>query len=270
MQRKCSQASQLGRIISVCPINCLSVVSLLVAMPASCLAQVLPPAAADALTKYEGRRQAIRQTADASLQKERQQLLTRLRATQKQMAGRDPAVAKAVEELIAKVESPTFTEWELQRIIAKDATTVTSEAAKVLARSYLGATITENEWNSLPAPEIDAGVATLGDTGIEAKLGDVFLILPHPTAKWRVGPESAWQIYRGREREGAYETASAWIVGPKPPAITEVRDRPVAVSRSVIVTATTSGRLFVGGQGNDAMVNAEGVIPFKVFRVKDR
>jgi hypothetical protein len=235
---------------------------LLVAIPASCLAQALPPAAADALTKYEGRRQAIRQTADASLQKERQQLLTKLRATQKQMAGRDPAGAKAVEELIAKVESPTFTEWELQRIVAKDATTVTSEAAKVLARSYLGATITEKEWGSLPATEIDASVATPGDTGIDTKPGDVFLILPHPTAKWRATPESAWEDYRGKP-EGPYELASAWIVGPK------AYDR-VVLSKSVIVTATNSGRLFVGGQGDAGLIHAEGVMPFKVFRVQDR
>jgi hypothetical protein len=238
---------------------------------AACLAaqarteELLPTDATQALAEYATQRAAVMRRTDAELSKHRQLLLKKLEKIQRSNKADESDVQKQVGELLAKINGPGFTTFEIEEILKKNATSIDTATTKQLQRLYQLNQMTEEQWHALPAVEIVAKAGTQTDTTIVLKAGETVVVCPHPTQKWRKNSDLPWYTWNAPGYDYAKIcTAIATVKGKGAdvPFQAQLRD-------TITVTPTINGRLLVGdnqvGHGTP-----EGVMSFKIFRVKDR
>jgi hypothetical protein len=238
---------------------------------AACLAaqarteELLPTAATQALAEYATQRAAVMRRTDAELSKQRQLLLKKLEKIQRSNKADESDVQKQIGELLTKINGPGFTTFEIEEILKKNATSIDTATAKQLRQLYQLNQMTEEQWHALPAVEIVAKAGTQTDNTIVLKVGETVVVCPHPTQKWRKAKTLPWNIWNAPGNDPAMTgIASAYIRGDDVPQSIRLRD-------SIMMTPKIDGCLYVG----DAMHTwtqgePEGVMSFKIFRVKDR
>lgn len=225
------------------------------------LAQELPANATEALGEYARKRVDVLKRTDGEIDKLKQTLQKRLVQQEKKAANDDEK--KQIAELLAKINGPAFTMFEIEEILKKNATAIPYELAQHWTRQYKLNQMTVEYWDNLPAVVIDAKADTLTDTAIDLKNGETVVVCPHPTQKWRKHKEAEWYTWNATSHNIAQVcTAQATIKGKNGEVPTVF-----LLGHGIMVTPRFDGRLFVG----DNSVNnsgAEGLMSFKVFRMK--
>lgn len=224
---------------------------------ASASAQELPADVTQALGEYAAKRADVMRRADAELAKHKQSLLKKIEKAQQTHKADVGDVPKQIDELMMKIKAPSFTSFELENVLHKNATTIDTATASQIDRTYFMKQMTEQQWLQLPAVPYDLKCNHNLNTTLAAAAGDIFVICPHPTQQWKVHKDSPWLTW---DRGNSFIRAYIQHVDGS-----EEHELP----KSVIVKTRTAGSLVLGNAASPDR-SPEGFIQVKVFRVRDR